>query len=243
MRARNLFPEMLVLVAACVLSAAQDLPAPSTTTGSPAATEPLFVRLSVYPTASLSRYDYNNDLDLYEVRVYAEIRRVSQEGPAAADARVSAFAEKLEYREDHFEKRVLFDKDKLPAEIDVEIALPGRPVIKERHPLPAWLVLTDPKPSVVETGRDLAVGWRFSRFPSPVDLRAYDFRTGKEFLRKDHVEGTEVLIPAASLPAATIVRIYAVQSWFYKRYLGGDRYARGSEINVIPWSQVFVRTK
>jgi len=229
----------LALLAAGALGAAQDPPAQD----APAPPELVFVRLTLYPTASLSRYDYNNDLDLYEVRVYAEIRRVSQEGPATADARVSAFGEKLEYHEDHFEKRVLFDKDKLPAGIDVEIALPGRPVIKERHPLPAWLVITDPKPSVVETGRDLAVGWRFSRFPSPVDLRAYDFRTGQEFLRKDHVEGTEVLIPAAALPASTIVRIYAVQSWFYKRYLGGDRYARGSEINVIPWSQVFVRTK
>ena len=129
--------------------------------------EPLFVRLTVYPTVSLSRYDYNNDIDLYEIRVYVELRRGSQEGPAVADARVTAFSESLEYQEDHFEKRIVLDKDKLPADIDVEIAPPGRPVIKERFPLPAWLVLTGPKPSIVEAGQDLAVSWRFSRFPLP----------------------------------------------------------------------------
>ena len=83
----------IALLAAGALGAAQDPPAQD----APAPPEPVFVRLTIYPTASLSRYDYNNDLDLYELRVYAEVRRVSQEGPPAADARVTAFAEKLEY--------------------------------------------------------------------------------------------------------------------------------------------------
>jgi hypothetical protein len=239
MRAKCPFLAAFFLLAAAGLAAGQDVPDQD----APKPPEPLFVRLTVYPTASLSRYDYNNDLDLYEIRVYAEVRRGSQEGPAVADARVTAFAERLEYQEDHFEKRIVLEKDKLPADIDVEIAPPGRPVIKERFPLPAWLVLTGPKPSIVEAGQDLAVSWRFSRFPSPVDIRAYDFRTGKEFFRKDHLEGTSAVIPASGLPASTIVRIYAIQSWLYKRYLDGRNYARGSEINVIPWSQVFFRTK
>jgi len=213
---------------------AQDIPKP------PA---PLFVRLTAYPTASLSRYDYNNDIDLYEVRVYVELRRGSQEGEPVADARVTALAEKLDFQTDHYEKRIIFEKDNLPAELDVEIAMKGRPVIKEKFPLPSWLMLSDPKPAIFEAGRDLPVRWRFSRFAAPVDVRAYDFKTGKEFFRRDHEADTEILIPAPDVPASTIVRLYIIQSWLYKRFLGGDVYARGSEVNIIPWSQVFIRMK
>ncbi|OGD27340.1 MAG: hypothetical protein A2V57_08460 [Candidatus Aminicenantes bacterium RBG_19FT_COMBO_65_30] len=239
MRAKCPFLAVFILLATAVLPAGQDAPVQD----APKPPESLFVRLTVYPTMSLSRYDYNNDVDLFEIRVYAELRRGSQEGAPVADARVAAFSEKLEYHEDHYEKRIILGKDKLPPDVDIEIAAPGHRVIREKFPLPAWLVLTDPKPAIVEAGRDLAVRWRFSRFPSPVDVRAYDFRTGKEFFRKNHLEEISAVIPAASLPASTIVRIYAIQSWLYKRYLDGKDYARGSEVNVIPWSQVFFRTK
>jgi hypothetical protein len=239
MRLKPLLATALAVLAAATIAAAQD-PAAS---NEPARPEPLFVRLTFYPTASLSRYDYNNDLDVYEVRVYAEVRRRSQEGAPAADARVTAFGQKLEFLKDHFEKRVLFDKDKLPAELVLEISIPERPVLRERHPLPAWLALTAPAPSILPGDADLAIRWAFSRFPSPVDLRAYDFKTGKEFFSRDHLEDAEAVVPAADVPGGTIVRVYAIQSWLYKRYLAGPDYARGSEINVIPWSQVFVRTK
>lgn len=239
MRMKLPLAALLALLAAGALAAPQDPAAQD----APPAPEPLFVRLAFYPTASLSRYDYNNDIDLFEVRVYAEVRRGSQEGPPAADARVTAFAQKLDFLEDHFEKRVLFDKGRLPAELDLEISAPGRPVIRERHPLPSWLVISDPRPSVIGAGADLLIRWRFDRFPSPVDVRAYDFKTGREILSRDHLEGNEAVVPAAAVPSGTIVRVYVIQSWLSKRYLGGPAYARGSEINVIPWSQVFVRTK
>ena len=52
----------------------------------------------------------------------------------AADARVTALGQKLDFVKDHFEKRVLFDKDMLPAELDVEISaleiLEGAMIIK-----------------------------------------------------------------------------------------------------------------
>jgi len=239
MRTRHLILLVLLVLANASLRSGQEAPARDV----PKPPEPLFVRLSVYPTASLSRYDYNNDIDLYEVRIYVELRRGSQEGEPIADARVTALAERLDYQTDLYEKRIILEKDGLPAEMDVEIAVKNRPVIKERFPLPAWLVLTDPKPAVFEAGHDLPVRWRFSRFAAPVDIRAYDFKTGKEFFRRDHEADTETLIPAPDVPASTIIRLYIIQSWLYKRFLGGDAYARGSEINVIPWSQVFVRTK
>jgi len=238
---RKLVAGAALLALALGLSGAPQAGAPAQK--GPEPPEALFVRLTFYPTVSLSRYDYNNDLDLYEVRVYAEVRRGSQEGPPVTDARLTALSEVLEYHEDHYEKRVVLDKSGLPGEVDIEIAVKGRPALKEKFPLPAWLVLTEPAPAVVAPGEELPIRWRFSRFPSPVDVRAYDFRTGKGFFSRDHLEETSVLVPAADLPASTIVRIYVIQSWLYKRFLAGRDYARGSEVNVIPWSQVFIRTK
>jgi len=44
------------------------------------------------------------------------------------------------------------------------------------------------------------------------------------------------------LPAGeTILRIYVISSWIFKQYLLEENLARGSEINIIPWSQVFIR--
>jgi hypothetical protein len=229
----------LLLLAAVGLCSGQEAPAQDT----PKPPEPLFVRIALYPTVSLSRYDYNNDIDLYEVRVYVELRSGSQQGQAVADALVSALDEHLEYQTDLYEKRIILGKDSLPVEVEIEIAAKNRPVIREKFPLPSWLVLTDPQPAVLEAGKDLPIHWRFSRFAAPVDILAYDFKTGKEFLRRGHVGETSTVVPAADLPASTIVRIYIIQSWLYKRFLAGDAYARGSEVNIIPWSQVFVRTK
>ena len=114
---------VLAALAAGPFAAAQDPAAGE----APARPEPLFVRLTFYPTASLSRYDYNNDLDVFEVRVYAESGRRSRGGPPAADARVTAFGQKLEFLKDHFEKRVLVERDKRPAELDLEISVPKGP--------------------------------------------------------------------------------------------------------------------
>lgn len=238
MRIRGPFLAAILLGAAGVLGAAQDPPSLQ----APAPPEPLFVRITAYPTASLSRYDYNNDLDLFEVRVYVEVRRGSQEGAVVADAIVTSLGERLEFHADHFEKRIVVAKEARPRDLDVEIAVKGRPALVETQPVTDWLILDEPRPAIVAAGRDLGVHWRFERFEAPVDVMAYDFRTGKELFRRANEPGTSAVIPAASLPAGTIVRIYAIQSWLSKRYLAGPGYARGSEVIVIPWSQVFVRT-
>jgi hypothetical protein len=238
MRAKSPFLAILILLAAG-LAAGQDQPAPA----APKAPEPVFVRLSVYPTASLSRYDFNNDLDLYELRVYAELRLGSQEGPVIADALVSTSGEAVDFVKDHYEKRITVDKDRLPGDFRIEIGIKGRAPIRETFPLPDWLVLTEPKPAIADPANDLEVRWRYARFLAPVDVRAYDFRTGKEFFSENHLAGPATVVPASRLPGSTIVRVYIIQSWLYKRFLGGPDYARGSEVNVIPWSQVFVRTK
>ena len=229
----------LLLCAAAVVAAAQEAPVQAT----PPAAPPLFIRWTVYPTASLSRYDYNNDVDQFEVRIYVEVRLGSQEGAAVPEAIVTSLGARLDFVTDHFEKRIVYEKGPRPAEVDLEVAVKDRPPLRERQPLPDWLVLTEPRPSVIETGKDLGVHWQFDRFEAPVDVMAYDFRTGKEFLRRTNQPGTSVVVPAAAVPVDTIVRLYVIQSWLYKRYLDGPAYARGSEIVVIPWSQVFFRTR
>ena len=239
MRARSSKLLALLLLAAVGLCSGQEAPAQDT----PKPPEPLFVRVTVYPTVSLSRYDFNNDIDVTDIRIYVELRRGSQEGKSVADARISALAENLEYQTDHYEKRIILGKNSLPAEVEVEIAVKNQPVIREKFPLPSWLALTDPLPAVLEAAKDLPIHWQFSRFTAPVDILAYDFKTGKALFRRNHVEETSSVVPAADVPASTIIRIRVIQSWFYKRFLGGKDHARGSEVNVIPWSQVFVRMK
>lgn len=239
MRAKRSILAAVILFAAAVLAAAQDVPVQEP----PKPPEPLFVRWTVYPTASLSRFDYNNDLDHFEVRIYLELRLGSQEGAPVADAAVSSLGRTLEFQKDHYESRIVLEKGSRPFEVDVEIAVKGRPAIKEKVPLPDWLVLAEPRPAIFETGKELPVRWEFGRFSAPVDVLAYDFKTGEEFLRRTNEAGSSIVIPGASLPPDTIVRLYIIQSWLYKRYLNGRDYSRGSEVNVIPWSQVFFRTK
>jgi len=71
MRTRHLILVALLLLAGGSLRSGQEAPSRDV----PKPPEPLFVRLSVYPTASLSRYDYNNDIDLYEVREFCHFDR------------------------------------------------------------------------------------------------------------------------------------------------------------------------
>lgn len=209
----------------------------------PPVPELLFVRLTLYPTASLSRYDYNNDVDLYEVRVYADVRLRSPEGKIVPDALITVLSQRLDFVTDHYEKKIVVDKDALPEEAVLEIAAGNRAVLHEVIPLPAWLILQDPRPAIYEAGREMAIRWRFSRFAAPVDVHAYDFRKGGEFFRRDHASETEFIVPGDKVPVATILRIFVIQSWLSKRFLSEEGLARGSEVIVIPWSQVFVRTK
>jgi len=239
MSAKHTFLTGVLLCAGAALAAAQE---PPVLEAAPPA-KPLFVRWTAYPTASLSRYDFNNDVDQFEVRVYVELRLGSQEGPAVPDAVVTSLGERLDFVTDHYEKRIVTGKDARPAEIELEIALKGRPPLRERQPLPDWLVLAEPRPSVLEAGTDIGVHWQFDHFEAPVDVIAYDFKTGKELLRRVNEPGTSVVLPAAAIHSDTIIRLYVIQSWLYKRYLDGPAYARGSEVVVIPWSQVFFRTR
>lgn len=205
--------------------------------------EPVFVRLTLYPTASLSRFDYDIDLDSYELRAYVELRRESPLGEPIPDALVAVQGEGLNWDKDHYEKRITVSKNDLPEEIEVRvIAGEGGVDLRRTFTLPAWLILLQPRPSLVQPEDPLTVGWYFTHFAAPVDLRVYDFKTGRAIFNQDGLVGTETQLPPDALPPGIVVRIYVIQSWVSKRYLTGPGIARGSEINVIPWTQVFVRT-
>lgn len=240
MRRRSLTTIFLFILMRGLIPAAQETP-PQDKPQAPIF-EPFFVRLTFYPTASLSRYDYNNDIDLYEVRAYAEIRLKSESGEIVPDARVTVLSQSLDFQKDHYEKRIAVEKEKLPDELDVTIAPADRPAIRRKYPIPFWLVLLEPRPAIVDPGQDLPIKWRFSAFSAPVDIRVYDFKKGDAVANLGNMAETITAVPADRIPASTTLRIYVISSWLLKRFLTGEEFVRGSEVNIIPWSQVFIRT-
>lgn len=234
---------LTAMVCLCLVSGLPLLAQENQTQQSKEPPKALYVRVTVYPTASLSRYDYNNDIDLYEIRAYVELRSESQTGEVIQDADIHVLSQPLEFRNFNYEKRIKVSKDELPGEFDIEISLPDGRNVKEKFSIPAWLILIEPKPAVVDTSGDLVISWKYSQFSAPVDVRAYNFKTGDLIVGEDELAGSEMSIPGAKLPGSTIIRVYVIQSWLYKHYLRENIYARGSEVNVIPWSQVFIRTR
>ena len=234
-----IIPVLFILFSGFLISA-QETP-PRDKPPAPAL-DPLFVRLTFYPTASLSRYDYNNDVDLYEVRAYAEIRWKSESGEIVPDARVTILSQSLDFQKDHYEKRIVVEKEKLPSELEVAIAPADRPAIQRIYPIPFWLILLEPRPAIVDPAQDLTIKWRFSAFSAPVDVRVYDFKKGDAVINLDNMAETVTAVPADRIPESTTLRIYIISSWLLKRFLTGEEFVRGSEVNIIPWSQVFIRT-
>lgn len=203
----------------------------------------LFVKVTIYPTASLSRYDYNNDIDLYEIRAYVEIRDKSPTGDLINDAQVFINSVLLEYRNDRYEKRIKVSSEDPIGEIDLRINTADERQIKQSVPIPSWLILENPQPVIFDSGEDLKISWRFSKGSCSVDVSVYNFKTGDAILTESNVEGSELVIPASKIPGSSIVRVFVMQSWYYKRYLRGNDLVRGSEITLIPWSQVFLRSR
>ncbi|MBN2245617.1 MAG: hypothetical protein JW755_07205 [Candidatus Aminicenantes bacterium] len=204
---------------------------------------PVFLRITIYPTLSLSRYDYNNDLDLYEIRVYIELRKESQSGPPIQNAQITALSQILDFINNHYEKRIKVDGEQPPDEIEISIRTEHGFELKEKILIPMWLTLKEPQPQIMEGNFDLNASWEFSKFNMPVNFHAYNFKSGDIIWSEDHTDKTRITIPAEKLPKGSILRIYVISSWFLKHYLRGNDRARGSEINIIPWSQVFLRTK
>jgi len=205
--------------------------------------DPLFVRATIWPTANLSRYDYNNDVDLYEIRAYVELRNRTPIGDVMDNAQVYVHSQALTFKDDHYEKRIKISQDSLPEELELRIETQDGRKFSNIFPIPAWLILLNPRPDIVDSSQDLAITWKYTRYAAPVNVHAYNFKTGNKICEKNDLSTFSLKLPADKLPESTIVRIWVIQSWLYKRFLRDPLVARGSEVILIPWSQVFIRAK
>lgn len=203
----------------------------------------IFCRATIYPTVSLSRYDYNNDIDLYELRAYVELRQETPAGEPVTDALVWVNSEPLVLKNGQYEKRIKVEASELPRKITLRVEMPDGRYFKETHSIPNWLILNSPRPSVIDSTIELNVSWDFAGFENPVNIFIYNFKTGNEICCKHDLKAKEIVILPEQIPSGTTVRIYVIHSWIYKKYLQERDLVKGSEINIIPWSQVFIRTK
>lgn len=204
--------------------------------------EQLFIRITLYPTASLSRYDIHNDVDLYELRPYVELRSGSPAGSIISNARVTVSDRSLEFKNARYETRIPVKKDDLPLDFTIRISVPRHPVVEKSYPIPSWLIINEPRPDVVEAEKDLPVKWSSTRIAGPVNLRSYDFKSGRSHHTLYGIDGGAAVIPGSRVPPSTIIRIFVIQTWIFKQFIEDPAVVRGSEVNIIPWSQVFIRT-
>lgn len=206
---------------------------------------PLFIRATIYPTLSLARYDYNNDVNKVEMRVYLNVRDGQRDGPVIRDAEVSVNGGKIPFNKEERDYRQRLDIDNMEwnRDILIEVRIPDGRSWSGSHTFPGWLLLKDPQPSIITDKTDLAVNWTFTGHPFGVTVHVFDFKQGQRILRQSDVGPGGIVVPGDSLPPNTILRIWITPHWFYKQYIRGEGIARGSEINVIPWSQTFLRTR
>jgi len=144
---------------------------------------PLYVRAIIYPTASLSRYDYNNDLDLFEVRAYVVIREGSPVGDFIPDARVVVNSTGLEWRKNQYEKRIPVPADNLPSQIDLQITTADGRRISQKFPIPCWLILTQPRPAIMEEIAPLNIAWEVKQGAIPADVMPMILKEGSGFYK------------------------------------------------------------
>jgi hypothetical protein len=202
-----------------------------------------YIRATIYPTFSLSRYDYNNDIDHVEIRSYIELRRDSVCGEVIDNATVMVNSEKLDFKERRYEKRIDISKENLTEEVVLKIIIPEGIDLERTYPVPDWLVIRSPQPSIIDSSQPLSITWEFQRCPGPVKVDAYNFKTGDSLLKLNHFREKKIVISEEKLPEKSLLRILVLHAWLYKQYIRGEQIARGSEINIMPWSQVFIRTK
>ncbi len=213
--------------------------------GSSAEIEKPFVHVTVYPTASLSRYDYTNDVDLYEIRVYVDLRQGSPVGPVIKAAQILADERSLALEGDLYTVRIPVDRNALPNALNLTIMPSGEEglALTNKISLPSWLIINHPRPQLIDAGQDLTVSWTFSPDGGPVDLHAYDFKNGSPRFDLEEVSAREAQLPGITITPDTVIRIFVTPTWMFKRYIRSRDVYRGSEINVIPWSQVFLRSR
>jgi len=229
---------VLILVAS-TLAPGQDPPPPLEHS-------PLFIKATIYPTFSLSRYDYNLDQNRRELRVYIELREKGIQGERVGNARVQVNGIPIEFdtRKKDYRKRIhLQHQDHFSRNILLEIKGAGGSHISEKLVFPGWVKITRPMPEILNPDRGIEIHWTFTAHEFPLMLHIDDFKNQRPLLR-EHREPEETgLLDKEDVPEDSVLRIWVTADWFQKKYLRGPDVVRGSEINIMPWSQVFVRTR
>ncbi|HDP94167.1 MAG TPA: hypothetical protein ENN40_02270 [Candidatus Aminicenantes bacterium] len=207
---------------------------------------PLFIKATFYPTYSLSRYDYDIDRNRQELRAYIELRQGGIHGDAVRDARILVNGTPIDYndKEKDYRRRILIQQqDNFSRDILLEIQRPDGCRIREEVNFPGWVKISDPAAKIVEINTSIPVRWTFSSHPFPLVLHIFDFKQRQKLLRRRLDPGDSAHLPQKDIPKNSILRIWITSDWFFKKYLSGKHIVRGSEINILPWSQVFVRTR
>jgi len=204
----------------------------------------IFVKATIYPTFSLSRYDYNNDINKVELRVYVELKEGSSEGATVmnADVFVNGYLIPYDSKEDDYRKRVEIAKKKMKQKVFIKIKTKDGKEINEDFGFPGWVIMNSPQPDIYESEKNITIEWKHSNFKFPVNVRAYDFKKGTELNFEKNIGPGNILIESKNIPENTILRILVTSCCFFKQYIRDEDAVKGSEINVLPWSQVFVRT-
>jgi len=233
----KIIPGLLVLLFFCCLALPQEEEKPYQ--------RPLFIRATLYPTFSLARYDYNIDRNKVELRVYLNLRDGRRDGPVIPDARVAVNDETVPFdeQEKDYRKRIEIIPEAWPTRADLSIETNDGRRLSQSFDFPGWLLLDSPPPQILSAQKDLPITWTFTGYPFEVTLHAYDFKTGREIAVQRKIPPEGWVIPGDRLPDNTILRVWITPDWFYKKYLRDEGAVRGSEINIIPWSQTFLRTR
>lgn len=206
---------------------------------------PVFIKATLYPTLSLSRYDYNNDMNRQELRVYIELREKGIQGEPVQDAMVKVNGTLIKFdmeKKDYRQRIHLTKEDHYPRDIIIDIQRPGNCTIHSQVTFPGWLMINNPQPAVLSAKEDLKINWTFSSNHFPLILHVFDFKKNEQLYLQRKEASETVVLTNNLIPEDAIIRIWVTSEWFFKKYLRGDNIVKGSEISIMPWSQVFVRT-
>ena len=207
--------------------------------------DPVFMNARIWLVYSLSRFDIAIDNNLIEIRADVQLRKKSERGELIRIADVRVNDQRLEFQQDRFKKKRILP-GKLASKVILKLHIPNGPCIKQVIVLPGWLKMTSPKPAVYVSDTHLDIGWEYSNCVSGsyTNLRIRDFLNGKMLLKLDEIKDTSYRYSLDQLPKGeSLLRIFVIEPWFHVRKAEDPMLTKESKINVIAWSQSFVRVK
>lgn len=205
--------------------------------------EPVYMKVNLWLIYSLARFDIGIDNNLIEIRAYVHLRKNNEKGDLITDADVRVNGTKLEFEKNRFVKRRILPGEFLE-KINLQVHIPEGPCIKKDITVPTWLKLESPKPAVYEGTGDIEVKWKYTTCGSHVNLAVRNSHTGEYIIREWELKGNHFTLPAESLPPGeTLLRFFVMEPWFNRAVISEPCVSKDSEVNIVSWSQSFIRVK